>query len=99
MDIRIGSKNGPLVRSVSETVEQIHMQIQTNHTQWLEQMAAEPGRLAEVEQALHQRFSQLADQLMATLLAEASRRAAAQEAQKKSWLRRILRFAHLKNAL
>ena len=99
MDIRMGTKNGAQVASLPAAVEQIQSQIQSRQEQWLEQLAAEPGRLIEVEQAVHQQFSQLADQMVATLLAEASRRPALQEAQKKSWLGRLTSFAHRKNAL
>jgi len=99
MDIRIGSKNGAQVASLPAVAEQIQSKIQSCQEQWLEELSAEPGRLIDVEQGVHQQFSQLADQMVATLLAEASRRSAMRQAQKKSWLGRLANFVRQKNAL
>lgn len=83
MDIRIGSKNGALVASPPATVEQIHLQLQSQQAQWLEQLATEPERFIEVEQTVHQQFAQMADQMVATLLAEASRNSVMRQSKKR----------------
>ena len=99
MDLRIGSKNGTPVAAPPAVVEQIHSQIQTHQEHWSEQLAVDPERFFEVEKTVHQQFSRLADQMVATLLVEASHRAALEQAKKKSWLGRLANFARQKNAL
>lgn len=82
MDVRIGSKNGALAASPPATVEQIYSQLQSHQEQWLEELSAEPERLMKVEQAVHHQFSQMADQMVATLLTEASRNSAMRQSKK-----------------
>lgn len=51
---------------------------------WSQQLQEEPSRFGEVEVDVHHTFQQLADQVVAGLLAEAGQAAALETASKKS---------------
>ncbi len=92
MDVRIGSKDGPAA-SLANVSAQIDAQVEAKEQQWLEILASDPGRFAEVEQEIHLTFGTLADHTVAAILAKASQRREMQAHQKKSWLRRLSRCA------
>jgi hypothetical protein len=84
MEIRTtADKIGPVVSSPPEVVEQLAEQLRTKQQQWLQQLTKEPQAFADLEVAVHHAFDQLADQLVASLLAKASQQSAALEDQKK----------------
>jgi len=53
---------------------QVDSQIQAKQKQWLDRLAIDPARFAEVEQEIHDTFGKLADHTVAAILAEASQR-------------------------
>ena len=84
MEVRSESKAGLQVSSPSDLVDGLATQLRTQQQTWLRQLAEEPSRFADLEVTVHQTFQQLADQLVASLLAQATQQSPAlQAAQKK----------------
>ena len=84
MEVRIGSKVGEQIASPAQLVDHLAEQLRLRQQQWLEQLSAEPSRFADLEVTVHHTFQQLADQLMASLLAKATQQSPVLEAQKKN---------------
>jgi hypothetical protein len=83
MEIRM-SKAGPPVAGVAEIVAQLQRQLPGQQAEWLRQLSQNPAAFADLERTVHQAFAQLADQVVAGLLAEVTKPAAwAQNAKKK----------------
>jgi hypothetical protein len=83
MEVRIDGKDGKPVSSPTQLVDNLAEQLRTQQQKWLEQLSAEPGRFADLEIAVHHTFQELADQLVASLLAKATQQSPALEAEKK----------------
>jgi hypothetical protein len=83
MEIRVDSKHGNPVPPPGQLIDQLARQLRTEQQAWLRQLAEEPGRFAELEGTVHHTFQQLAAQLVASLLAQASQHSPALEAAKK----------------
>jgi hypothetical protein len=84
MEVRSESKAGLQVSSPSDLVDGLATQLRTQQQTWLRQLAKEPSRFADLEVTVHQTFQQLADQLVTSLLAQATQQSPAlQAAQKK----------------
>ncbi len=83
MEVHNDSRTGPLVRSPGELVDRIATQLRSDHKAWLHQLTVEPGQFATLEVTVHQAFQQLADQLVASLLAQATQQSPALDAAKK----------------
>ncbi len=98
MDVHIGSKDGP-PPALTDVTAQVDSQLQFKQKQWLDKLAADPARFAEVEQEIHDTFGKLADHTVAAILAEASQRPEMLTHEKKSWIRRLSRFGGRRNAL
>ncbi len=96
MDVHIGSKDGP-IPSLTAVVDQVDREIRAKQAKWLETLAADPGRFAEVEQEIHLAFSEMADHTVASVLAKASERPEMQSHQKKVWTQRLNLFARRKD--
>jgi hypothetical protein len=83
MEIRMEKAGKPLA-GVAQVVAELQRQLPTQQSQWMEQLRQSPERFAELEVTVHQVFQQMADQVMAGLLAEVSKPADfAQDAKKK----------------
>ena len=83
MFFRFGSKSGEAVPPAQQALADIHSQLQQQQQLWAEKLTQDPARLAALEQEIHQRFGQLADQLVASLLAGVASQPTLQEAAKK----------------
>jgi len=93
MDVRVGSQDGTPA-SMANVADQINSEVHAKQQHWLDTLAADPGRFAEVEQEIHLTFGKLADHTVAAVLAKASERPEMQGHQKKqSWISRLGRFA------
>ena len=69
MFFRFGSKSGKAVPPVEEALEDIHSQLQQQRHLWTEKLAQEPSCFAALEQEVHLHFGQLADDVVARILA------------------------------
>jgi glutamate dehydrogenase/leucine dehydrogenase len=83
MFFRFRSKSGEAVPPAEQALQKIQAQLQQQQQLWAEQLAHDPTSFAALEQEIHQRFGQLADQLVASLLAGVANQPTLPEAAKK----------------
>jgi hypothetical protein len=83
MEIRTRSKAGSLVPSVGEITTKLSQQVDAMKPQWLDQLARDPASFARIEVEIHDHFRHLADQMTASLLAEATASGEPPESGKK----------------
>ena len=69
----------PILESDASCADQLAAQQKV----WSEQLGRDPASFAELEPQVHQAFQQLADRLVASLLAQAAQQPALQEQAKK----------------
>jgi hypothetical protein len=72
MEIRNTSKTGPLVPSLAEIPAKLSSQLDAVKQQWLDQLNRDPASFVRLEVEIHDHFRRLADQMTASLLAEAT---------------------------
>ena len=72
MEIRSQSKPGPLVPPLAEIPAKLSQQLDAVKQQWLDQLNHDPASFARLELEIHDHFRRLADQVTASLLAEAT---------------------------
>ena len=72
MEIRTRSKTGPLASSLADVTARFGQHVDTMKQQWLDQLAKDPASFARLEVEIHDHFRCLADQMTASLLAEAT---------------------------
>lgn len=84
MEVRMESKKGTVLTGIDPVLEQIRQRLQARPKEWLVALQQDPGKFADVEKEVHRAFAQMADQVVAGLLAEATADAEfAKTAQKK----------------
>ena len=71
MEIRNQSKTGPLVSPLAEIPAKLSQQLDAVKQQWLDRLNRDPASFARLEVEIHDHFRHLADQMTASLLAEA----------------------------
>jgi hypothetical protein len=72
MEIRNQSKTGPLVPPLAEITATLSRQIDDMRPRWLDRLNQDPASFAQIEVEIHDRFLRLADQMTASLLAQAT---------------------------
>jgi len=72
MEVRMDSRTGAVLTGIDPVVTQIQQRLQARPKEWLRALRKDFGKLADVEKEIHQAFSQMADQVVAGLLAEAT---------------------------
>jgi hypothetical protein len=85
MEVRTQGQDGPAVQAWPEMAATLHQQLQQQRAAWRQRLADDPTRFGEVEGHVHHTFQQLADQVVAGLLAEVGRTPALEHAGKKSY--------------
>ena len=83
MKIRMGSKQGDVLKGVEQARREIQRRLEQHPEQWLRMLQEDPGQFADLEQAVHRVFAQMADQMVAGLLAQATQAADFTEAAQK----------------
>ena len=83
MEIHTQSKDGPLVPPLTEILAKLSQQLDAVKEQWLDQLNRDPAGFARLEVEIHDHFRRLADQMTASLLAEATIRGGQAEPGKK----------------
>jgi Lhr-like helicase len=83
MVIRMENKTGEVVTGVDQARAKIQERLQQHPQQWLNKLQENPASFAEVEQTVRQVFQQMADQMVAGLLAQATEPAEFAQAAKK----------------
>jgi hypothetical protein len=72
MEIRSRSKTGPLVPPLAEIPAKVSQQVDAVTQQWLDRLNRDPASFGRLEVEIHDHFRRLADQVTASLLAEAT---------------------------
>lgn len=84
MKVHLGSKDGPPVPALEQTLQDIQASLAKQQQLWAEQLARDPAAFAQLEPRIHLAFQQLAGRCAAGLLAHAAALpACAAAAQKK----------------
>jgi hypothetical protein len=83
MEIRNQSKTGPVVPPLAELTATLSRQIDDMKQGLLDRLNQDPASFARIEVEIHDRFRRLADQMTASLLAEATSPVDRAEPEKK----------------
>jgi hypothetical protein len=83
MQVRLNSTTGAEVPAPQTALQHIHDQLLSQQQLWAEQLANDPASFAQLEPQVHHAFQQMADRLVASLLAHATQQPALQEQAKK----------------
>jgi hypothetical protein len=83
VEIRMESQKGPLLSGIDPVLAEIQQRLQARPKEWLKTLEQNPGNLANLEQEIHRTFAQMADRVVAGLLAQATADSAFADAAKK----------------
>jgi hypothetical protein len=72
MEVRLESKSGAVVRGIDPVLAEIQQRLKADPKEWLKALAQNPSGFANLEQEIHRAFAQMADRVVAGLLAEAT---------------------------
>lgn len=72
MEIRMDSHQGPQVSGIDPVLVEIEQRLKVAPKKWLAVLEKNPGQLANLEQEIHRAFAQMADRVVAGLLAQAT---------------------------
>ena len=72
MEVRMESKTGAALKGIDPVLTEIHKRLQRHPQEWLRALTDNPASFVDLEKAVHQTFQQMADQLVAGLLAQAT---------------------------
>lgn len=72
MEVRVQGRSGRVVNNVDEVLRQMQEQLREQQKQWVSQLRDEPGTFVDLEARIHQTFQDVADQVVAGVLAEAA---------------------------
>jgi hypothetical protein len=73
MEVRLESKQGVVVDGIDPVLTEIQKRLQSRPREWLQSLKENPGSFMDLEKTVHHAFQQMADQLVAGLLAQATR--------------------------
>jgi hypothetical protein len=83
MEVRMENKKAAALKGIDPVLAEIHKRLRTDPQEWLRRLTVNPGSFVDLEKAVHQSFQQMADQVVAGLLAQATAGADFAEAAKK----------------
>jgi hypothetical protein len=84
MEVRRESKQGAAVSGIDPVLTEIQKRLQSHPREWLQTLKDNPASFVDLEKTVHHAFQQMADQLVAGLLAQATQGDGfAQSAKKK----------------
>jgi hypothetical protein len=72
MEVRVESKQGAAVKGVDPALAEIQKRLQRHPQEWLRSLQENPAGFGDLEKTVHHAFQQMADQLVAGLLAQAT---------------------------
>jgi hypothetical protein len=73
MEVRVqGKKEAPL-KGIDPVLAEINMRLQSQPQEWLHSLQKNPAGFGDLEKKVHHAFQQMADQLVAGLLAQATK--------------------------
>jgi len=83
MEVRLESKQATPLSGIEPVLSAIEQRLHCEPAAWLQQLQSRPGSFAELEKDVHRTFQQMADQVVAGLLAQATATAEFTDAAKK----------------
>jgi hypothetical protein len=83
MEVRLESKKAIPLRGIEPVLTVIEQRLHSEPEAWLKQLQSRPGSFAELEKDVHRTFQQMADQVVAGLLAQATAATAFADSAKK----------------
>jgi predicted ArsR family transcriptional regulator len=72
MEVRVQGKCGPVVKDVDEVLRQVQQRLQDQQGAWVAQLRDQPAKFADLEAQIHRTFQELADQVVAGVLSQAT---------------------------
>ena len=73
MEVRVqGKKEAPL-KGIDPVLAEINQRLQTHPQEWLRSLQKNPAGFGDLEKKVHHAFQRMADQLVAGLLAQATK--------------------------
>jgi DNA-binding GntR family transcriptional regulator len=72
MEVRMESKKGAVVSGIDPVLAEIQQRLQAHPKEWLKALEQNPSGFANLEQEIHRTFAQMADRVVAGLLAQAT---------------------------
>ena len=72
MEVRVQSKKGTALKGIDPVLAEIHKRLQSHPQEWLRSLEKDPAGFGDLEKRVHHAFQQMADQLVAGLLAQAT---------------------------
>ena len=70
MEVRVQGKCGPVVKNVDDVLRQVQQQLRDQQVQWVTRLRDQPAKFADLEAHIHRTFQDLADQVVAGVLAQ-----------------------------
>ena len=83
MEIRMDSKKAPTLSGIEPVLAEIQQRLQARPKEWLKALQQNPGEFANLEKEIHHAFEQMADRVVAGLLAQATKPSEFADAAKK----------------
>ena len=83
MEIRMDSQKGTVVNGIDPVLSEIQQRLMARPAEWLKALQQHPDCFVDLEKEIHRTFSQMADGVVAGLLAQATADAAFAETAKK----------------
>jgi hypothetical protein len=83
MEVRMESKKGTIVTGIDPVLAEIRQRLQARPEEWLKILEQNPGALANLEKEIHRSFAQMADRVVAGLVAQATADATFADTAKK----------------
>jgi hypothetical protein len=73
MEIRMESKKAPALNGLEPVLAEIQQRLQARPKEWLQVLQQNPAEFANLEKEIHHAFEQMADRVVAGLLAQATK--------------------------
>jgi hypothetical protein len=83
MEIRMERKNAPVVNGLDSVLAEIQQRMQAQPNEWLKSLQSKPGDFRDLEKEIHRVFGQMADRVVAGLLAQTTKPAEFADTAKK----------------
>jgi hypothetical protein len=72
MEVRMQNKMGTALKGIDPVLAEIYKRLQSHPQEWLRSLQKDPSGFGDLEKKVHHAFQQMADQLVAGLLAQAT---------------------------
>jgi hypothetical protein len=83
MEIRMERNKGAALNGIGSALAEIQKRLQSHPEEWLKALESNPAGFADLEKEIHRAFEQMADRVVAGLLAQATKRSEFADAAKK----------------